>query len=587
MEITFVLLLLFAALVLFSTEKVSVDIITLLLLIALIIGKTLTPKEAFAGFSSDILIILGSIFVISGAMQETGLLDQLGEWAFRLAQTSENKLLLATMSLTAGLSSFMNNTTATALLLPPVSAMARKAGIPSSKLLMPLAFASILGGTCTLIGTSTNVAVSGYISTIDHLEPVGMFEITPAGILICLTGFAYMMLLGKKWLPANASPDQVESFGLRPYVTEISILPHSPLIGQCVGDSDLSILNFRVIKIRRKTADLRPDSSLAFAENDVILVEGRIENLRKVKVIEGIELLPERKLTKSDFETADLRLAETVILPRSEVIGKTLRQSEFRSRYGLAVIAIYRKGRPISSALADTVLRTGDTLLIQGSDEHINGLHVGEDFALLEKHILTPLRAQTGIAVLIAFISAIIVSGLNILPISVCFLSAAVFCVLIKAISVERAYAFVDWRLLILIGGMTAFGTAMDNSGTADFLAAQITHYLSPLGAMGILGGFMILTVILTQPMSNAAAALVVLPVAVAAAQELGVSERSFAIAIMLAASISFIAPFEPSCILVYGPGKYKFRDFIRVGGGLTIVSILVLWLLIPFFWPL
>ncbi len=587
MEIAFVLTLLVAALVLFSTEKVSVDIITLLLLIALIVGKTLTPKEAFAGFSSDILIILGSIFIISGAMQETGLLDQLGEWAFRLVRASENKLLITTMSLTAGLSSFMNNTTATALMLPPVSAMAKKAGVPSSKVLMPLAFASILGGTCTLIGTSTNVAVSGYIASIDHLAPVGMFEITPIGLLVCFFGFAYMMFLGKRWLPANQSSDQVEAFGLRPYVTEISILPNSPIVGQTVGDSDLSILNFRVIKVRRNGGELRPDAKLVFEENDIILVEGRIENLRKVKVIEGIELLPERKWTTRDFETEDMRLAETVILPRSEVIGKTLRQTDFRTRYSLAVIAIYRKGKPISNALADTVLRTGDTLLVQGSDKRIQVLHDGEDFALLEKHTVAPLRARTGIAVLAAFLAAIVGSGFDILPLSVCFLSAAVFSVLIKAISVERAYAFVDWRLLILIGGMTAFGTAMDNSGAADFLASLITTHLAPLGTMGILGGFMVLTVILTQPMSNAAAALVVLPVAVAAAQELGANPRTFAIAIMLSASISFIAPFEPSCILVYGPGKYKFSDFIRIGGGLTLVSILVLWIAIPFFWPI
>jgi di/tricarboxylate transporter len=224
---------------------------------------------------------------------------------------------------------------------------------------------------------------------------------------------------------------------------------------------------------------------------------------------------------------------------------------------------------------------------VQGEEERINSLRGQPGLSLLGE-VSEPLyHPRKGFLTIVFFGAAVIVGGLGWVPLSIAFLSAAVLTILMRCISVERAYEFVDWRLLVLIGGMTAFGTAMDKTGAASYLAGVVVSWFAPFGILAILGGFFVLTIVLTQPMSNAAAALVVLPVAISAAQQLGASERTFAIGIMLAASVSFITPFEPSCILVYGPGKYRFLDFVKVGLGLTAILTIAVLLLLPFFWPL
>jgi len=584
--IAFVLALLVIAIALFATERISVDIVTFLLLIALVISGVLSPKEAFEGFSNDIIIILGAIFVISGALQETGVLDLLGARILKLAGTSPNRLLFLLTSSTAGVSAFMNNTTVTAMFLPPTIGVARRAKLSPSQLLMPLAFASILGGTCTLIGTSTNVAVSGYIKK-SGMPELGMFEITPMGLIIVVVGITYLMLIGKHLLPKHQQASLTADYAMREYVSEIIVLPNSPLIGQDSYDSDLNILEFQILKIIRGETEIVPRRGMRLAEGDTLLVEGKADTLMKVKKIEGIEIKPEFKLGDLDLQTEQMRIAEVLLTPQSELHGRTLKQANFRQHFGLTVLAIYRHGQSLREQVSDTVLRVGDLLLVQGEDRRINALRGQPGLSLLGE-ISEPLyHPRKGLLTIVFFGAAVIIGWLGVVPLSIAFLSAAVLTILMRCISIERAYEFVDWRLLVLIGGMTAFGTAMDKTGAAAYLAGLIVHWFAPFGILAILGGFFVLTIVLTQPMSNAAAALVVLPVAISAAQQIGANERTFAIGIMLAASVSFIAPFEPSCILVYGPGKYRFIDFVKVGSGLTVVLAIAVLLLLQLFWPL
>ncbi|MBA2242760.1 MAG: SLC13 family permease [Chthoniobacterales bacterium] len=586
LPIAFVLILLLIAIALFATERISVDIVTFLLLIALVTTGILLPGEAFEGFSSDIIIILGAIFVISGALQETGVLDLLGARILKLAGTNPNRLLLLLMASTCGVSAFMNNTTVTAMFLPPTVGVARRAKLSASRLLMPLAFASILGGTCTLIGTSTNVAVSGYIKKAGMPE-LGMFEITPMGLIIAGVGIAYLMLVGKRLLPERADASLTSNYAMREYVSEIIILPNSPLIGQKSYDSDLNVLEFQILKIIRGADELLPDRNVQLAEGDTLLVEGKADTLMKVKKIEGIEIKPEFSLKDVALQSAQVRIAEVLLTPQSEVHGRTLRQVNFRQHYGLTTLAIYRSGQSLREQVADTVLRVGDLLLVQGEGERIEGLRTHPGMSLIGE-VSEPLyHPRKGLLTILFFGAAVLIGALGLVPLSIAFLSAAVLTILLRCISVERAYEFVDWRLLVLIGGMTAFGTAMDKTGAADYLASLVVQWFAPFGVLAVLGGFFVLTVLLTQPMSNAAAALVVLPVAISAAHQLGANERTFAIGIMLAASVSFITPFEPSCILVYGPGKYRFLDFVKVGLGLTLLLTVTVLLLIQVFWPL
>ncbi len=586
LPIAFVLALLVLAIALFATERISVDLITFMLLIALVTSGVLVPAEAFEGFSNDIIIILGAIFVISGALQGTGVLDLLGARILKHAGTSQNGLLMLLMSATAGVSAFMNNTTVTAMFLPPTVGIARRANTSASRLLMPLAFASMLGGTCTLIGTSTNVAVSGYIKKAGMPE-LGMFEITPIGLAIVAVGIAYMMLVGKRMLPEHKEASLTANYAMREYMSEIIVLPQSPLIGQKSYDSDLNVLEFRILKIVRDQQELVLARDVEIAEGDTLLVEGKADTLMKVKKIEGIEILPEFALGDLHLQTADMRIAEVLLTPQSELNGRTLREANFRQYYGLTVLAIYRHGQSLREGIGDTVLRVGDLLLVQGEAPRIDGIRAHPGLSLLGE-VSEPLyHPRKGLLTIGFFGAAVVIGGLGWIPLSIAFLSAAVLTILMRCISVERAYEFIDWRLLVLIGGMTAFGTAMEKTGAASYLAGLVVQWFAPFGILAILGGFFVLTIVLTQPMSNAAAALVVLPVAINAAHQLGANDRTFAIGIMLAASVSFITPFEPSCILVYGPGKYRFIDFVKVGSGLTIVLTVVVLLLLPYFWPL
>ncbi|MEJ8755973.1 SLC13 family permease [Pontibacter sp. H259] len=585
MEITLVLTLLGIAVVMFATEKLSVEIVTLLILIVLASVRIITPEQAFAGFSSDFIIIIASIFIISAALEETGILDFAVVRLAELAKKSKNLLLFIVMLITGIVSAFMNNTTVTAMFITPLVGLSKRTNTNASKLLMPLAYAAILGGTCTLIGTSTNVAVSGYIAK-SGLEPVGLFEITGIGLIIFLVGIVYMMTIGQRMLPDHADQQLTEEYKLQKYLTEIIVIQDSPLIGQLVFASDLTALHFRILNIIRNKENFLPDFRTRINEGDILLVEGDLDNLMKVKETKGIEIMADVILEK-DLQTEDIRLAELMIPRQSNLLNKTVKEVNFLQRFGLVVIAISRHGETLRTKIGSISLQIGDVLLVQGAAQRLIQLRGSNNVALLDEFEPLLFKKRKGTIAMVAFILSIILGSIGILPLSIAFLSAAMVCIVFRCISAERAYSAIDWRLLILIGGMTAFGTAMENSGAADLLAKTIVDLMGPIGKLAVLAGFVILTVLLTQPMSNAAAALVIVPVALRAATELGSDPRTFAIAIMLAASVSLVTPFEPACILVYSPGKYRFFDFIKIGTPLTVLLILVILIMVPVFWPL
>ena len=590
MQIVLVISLLILAVILFAFEIFSVDIVTLMLLIGLVTTGILTPAEAFAGFSNDIIIILASIFVISSALQQTGALDAVGAYLLRAAGTGTNRLMLMLLAMVGSMSMVMNNTTATAIFIPPTISIANKVKISPSKLLMPLAFASILGGTCTLIGTSTNVAVSGYIAQLG-LEPLGLFEMMPMGLIMLGVGILYIVTVSERLLPDHKVESLADDYAIRTYLSEVVVVPGSELIGQKIFESDLAKLDFRILAIVRGQRKFRPNSRSKVEEGDILLVQGKVDELMKVKETTGIEIKSDAKWDTSEWqgngESEEIKLAEVLIVPQSDLIGRTLKSTSFLQRYGVTVLAIYRHGHTLGEKIGRIRLRLGDLLLVQGPLERLEFLRRGTDFWILEELSPVLYQKRKSLYTVIIFAAAVIAGGLGWLPLSIAFLGAAVLVILTRCISLEEAYQFIDWRLIILIGGMTAFGVAMEKTGAAEFLAGLVVTGLEPLGVIAIMAGFFVLTILLTQPMSNAAAALVVLPVALHAAQRLDVNERTFAIAIMMAASVSLITPFEPSCLLVYGPGKYKFMDFVKAGGGLTILLMLLALFLVPVFWPL
>lgn len=582
-----VLALLAVVIILFATEKLRIDFIALLGVAALIGLGVLTPEQAFAGFGNITIVVLASVFIIGAALQETGVLDLVGTHLVRWLPRGEFWLVLALMVVTAALSAFMNNTSVTAMLIPLVVGVARRTDVSPSRLLMPMAFASILGGTCTLIGTSTNVAVSGYLSKWSGMEPFGLFEMTHIGVILVLAGVLFMTLIGRHLLPRHPGEDLADDFGIRGFLSEIVLLPGSPLVGRTVMDSDLARMEFRILKVVRNGRGFVPDAGTVLEEGDVLLVTGNMGNLMKVKATEGIEIRPELKLGDAELRKAGLELAEVVVSPRSNLIGRTLREARFQQEFRLTVLAIYRLGQSLRDRISRIRLRAGDLLLVQGQPEALEVVRRRRELAVLaERGPAHPSRRKAGIAVGI-FAVALLAGGLDIVPVSACFLVAALSMVLAGCLRPLRVYDHVEWRLLAVIASMMAFGEAMQITGAAGMLADLVVSALGRHGGIPVLAGYCLLTILLSQPMSNAAAALVVLPVALPTAIEMQLDPRAFAMAIMLSASISMATPLEPSCVLVYGPGKYRFMDYLKVGFPLTLLLLVILIALLPRWWPL
>jgi di/tricarboxylate transporter len=490
------------------------------------------------------------------------------------------------MAVVGGISAFMNNTTVTAVFVGPVIGLSRRLRIPPSRLLMPLAFASLMGGTCTLIGTSTNVAVSGAITKLG-LEPFRMFEFTLVGVVLMITGILYMTFIGTRMVPERDSASVATGDAMREYLAEVVVLPSSPLIGQEAFDSDFSALEFQVLKIRRDDLPLDAGPNLRFEEGDVVLVAGKVENLIKVKKIEGLDILEDVTLRSSGIDMRDAQVAEVVLSPALRHGRALLAGEQLPPAHRLSVLALMRGDRSLLHHMADEKLHAGDVLLLQGPNERFHSIEEGGDIVVLTQHQFSAEARRRGFRLLGAFALAVLASSVGWVPDTIAFVMVAMLAVFTRCIKLENAYANIDWRLLILIGGMMAFGQAMQSSGAADMVAAAITGWLQPWGVFAVFAGFCVLTILLTQPMSNAAAALVVLPVAMQAAASMGANQRAFAIGVMLSASASVLTPFEPSCILVYGPGKYRFADFIKVGGGLTLIALIIILTMVPMFWPL
>jgi len=586
MEIAFVLGLLVLAIFLFSLEVLPVDLVTLLLIVALLLGGVLSPADAFAGFASEIIFILASIFVISGALQQTGVLGGLGERLSRVAGGSARRLATLFSGATGLISTVTNNTTATAVFLPPALEAARHSNTSPSKLLLPLAYGSILGGTCTLIGTSTNVAVSGAMEGFG-LAPLTLFELTPVGLILFGVGILYLSTIGYRLLPDHRDESLSDAYEIREYLSEIVVGASATLVGQRVFESDLSRTGYRVLEVERGGEAFLPTPETRVEAGDVLLIQASVEQLARLRDTPGLGI-KELRVGDRELQPGAVRLAEAMVAPKSNLLGRTLAEVRFRQQFGVTALAIHRGGHSGPARVGRERLRQGDLLLIQGPRERIQTLLRDPNLWVLETPGARSLpERRRGLYVVGFFLVAIVLGAAGLVPLSAALLTAAIAAVLVRAITTEEAYRFIEWKLLILVGGMTAFGTAMTSSGAAALLADGIADVLGPLGPLVVLGGFALLTVLLTQPMSNAAAALLVLPVAIQTATELGLDPRTFAVTIALAASVSLATPLEPSCLIVYGPGKYRFRDFVIVGGPLTMVLLAVLLVLVPVFWPL
>lgn len=591
--IAITLILLAVAIILFATEKLPVDVVSILLVIALIMTRVLTVQEGVAGFGNDVVITIAGLFILVGGLIKTGLVDLIGRRLHRLAGDNELVLTALIMAVAALSASVLKNTTTTAMFLPVVIGLAAKARLAPSKLLMPLAFGAILGGSCTLIGTSTNLAVSGAIVRYGQ-EALSMFELTPVGVLVFAVGLAYMLLFGRKMLPTRGGGESLtEQYSIREYISELMVLPGSPLTGKTLGESNIKTdLDLTVLGIiRGEERRISPGTGERIMLGDNLIVEGKIADILRVKEAVGLEIKPDFKLNDESLESGDIELFEVLVMRDSDLVGQTLKSLRFRQRYELTVLAINRHGETFFDKLSEVRLRFGDVLLVQGSREEIEPLVADGEVLLLEDVSATSQRIEKRKWAIAAFLLFLVLSVSKItvgydIPLAIAVLTGVLLLLATKTVRYAEMYSLIDFRLLVLIACMMSFGVAMEKTGTDLYLAGLIEDNFAAYGPTAILAGFFLLTVALTQPMSNQAAALVVLPVAVKTALALGHSPRPFIVGVAFAASFSFITPLEPACVLVYTPGRYRFMDFVKIGSILTMIVFIVSIILVPLFWP-
>src|SRR5688572_3361853 len=593
-EIGLLLSIIVLAAILFSLERISPDVIGLGLVVLLAVTGLLPKDRAFEGFGSDTVITILGLLILTAALLRTGVIDIVSRMILKHTGDNPLRLVAVIMCTVAGLSAFISNTAATAFFVPLVIGLAQRAKISPSKLLMPLAFSSILTSSVTLISTSTNLVVSG-LMTQANLRPMGMFELAPVGIPIAVVGLLYMFFIGRRFIPNRAHEgDLMSDFGMRPYLSELVILPSSTYVGKTLEDAafrrdmDLNVVQI----VRNKKEVLLPKPDLKLLEGDVLLVEGRTDHLLKIKDTAGIDIKADVKLTdpspaNPSPENKAASLVEVILMPKSPLIGRTLKGYRFRERYGLQVLGLNRHGENIRRKLSQTPLRMGDVLLLQGTPASVSALQ-DQNVARVLNAVREdrPNRVRAKRAVLI-FVLALALGTFKVVSFPIAVMIGTLGMFLTKCLTPEEAYREVEWKAVILIGSMLGLGVAMEHTGAAAYLAGMIAEFAGKAGPLWVLGGFFILTVVLTQPMSNQAAAVVILPVAIQTALKLGLNPRTFAMMIAVAASCSYLTPLEPSCLMVYGPGKYRFMDFLKVGSLLTIVIYVIAILLVPVVWPL
>jgi di/tricarboxylate transporter len=588
LSIVLLLIILVAALLLFAFEWLPPDVTALGIMLALIVTGLLPIEQAFAGFGSDTVMLLLGILIMTAALMRTGVVEVVSRKLMQFTNKRPGSILPVTMLAVGLLSSFINNTAAAAFFLPVILGLSQRTK-NASRLLMPMAFGAILASSMTLISTSTNIVVSGLITQFG-LEPISMFELTPVGIPVLLVGVLYMVLIGQRLIPERQLPEMLtETFGLRPYLAELRILPGSSLEGRTLAqaglgrDYDLTVLGI----IRDGKRKLDPPANAVLEAGDALLVEGASTAILKIKDAGGIAIQADVKFSDPDLQGEGLRLAEVVLLPRSPFIGRTPKGLKMRERFQLQILAINRRTGVIHSKIATTRLQMGDVLLVQGDTSQIANLQTDNTFdvlGIIETQRFNLRRAWT---VLVIFFGALLLGTFNLIPLPAAMLLGALMVFITRCITPEDAYRQLDWKVLILIGSMLALGSAMQSTGAAAFLADGLTGLVGNLNPLWLLTGFFALTVVLTQPMSNQAAAAVVIPVAIQTALQLGLNPRTFAMMIAIAASTSYLTPLEPASLMVYGPGHYRFLDFLKVGGLLTVFVYLIAIFLTPLLWPL
>ncbi len=580
--------------VLFVKEIFPLDVTALVVLIIFLVIGNLTLEEAISGFSNQAVITIAVLFILSHALQKSGILEY---GVVRLNKLTErSKLLGLTVFLitVAFASAFVNNTAIVAIFIPLTIRLAQKYNLSPSKLLIPLSYIAIMGGTLTLVGTSTNLLVNSIYVNTTMAEPLGMFEFSRYGIFILLIGLLYIIFAVPFILPSRTVTSSLtQSYHMGGYLTELKVAEESPLVGRTFMERsinknyDITVLDI----IREGMVISKNIRNTIIHPGDVLFVRGSLENFLRMKEVEKVTMLTDEKLTQAELIHDDNTLVECLLTQQSELVGKSLMEINFRRRFGSFILAIRREGAILRRKIAHVMLRAFDTLLVYGPRDKIKELSESGNFIVLGEIEATLQKNRFWWVSLVVIISAVFLAALGLVPILKGALVGMIILLVLRVISTNEAYQTINWQVIVLIAALIPIGIVIQKSGTAEWLATAMNNVVEQfdpaLRPVVMVSLIYLMTMILTEMASNAATAIIMTPIAISAAMQIGLDPKPFIFSVCFAASASFITPIGyQTNLMVYGPGGYKFSDYVKVGLPLAIFLWIMATFLIPVLWP-
>jgi di/tricarboxylate transporter len=581
-------LLIIAMTIILVKEWVDIEIVVTVVLLLLIVGNVITPQEAFRGFSNVGVLSIGILFIVAGAIKSTGLLSILNQVIHGSKKSSITRKMFRMLFPVALFSAFMNNTPIVAMLIPSVRDWARKNDFAPSRFLLPLSYAAIFGGMCTLIGTSTILIVHGLMIQ-NELPGFAFFEISKIGVPAALLGLLYVGFIGSRWLPDRKETIVELGEKTREYVIELKVTRSYSGLGKTIEEAELRHLKglflFQIERGDRIITPAQPDEVIQL--DDRLFFTGIPETIIDLQMVPGLQLIKDSTFDLKNFDSTKIKIFEVVVSPSSPLVGKNVRESNFRGRYNAVIIAIHRSGGRIKQKIGDIVLHPGDTLLILGPADFLNKWYHSRDFHLVSSQLKVdsspPHKKWITAAVLVGMVALIV---LEILPLIAAAGLAAVSLIAGKCISRSEAEAMIDWKVLIVIGAAFGIAAAIERSGVAAFLAAHIIQLGKQFGMFGVLCGVYFLTGIYNAIITSNATAALIFPIAMTAATTIGADVHPFALAVAISSAASFASPISyQTNLMVYGPGGYKFKDYLKFGIPLQLlIGILAVSLIYYFY---